>query len=59
MAEQENFLPEESQDPEEKEKPVTFQELAKGTIRDFSPGQKRYECDLFSGPKVVLKKVLK
>ena len=31
VAEQDNFLPEENQEHEEKEKPVTFQELAKGT----------------------------
>ncbi|XP_028255373.1 solute carrier organic anion transporter family, member 1D1 [Parambassis ranga] len=37
VAEQENFLPEETQDQEEKEKPVTFQELAK----DFIPSLKR------------------
>ncbi|XP_040003707.1 solute carrier organic anion transporter family member 1C1-like isoform X2 [Xiphias gladius] len=37
VAEQENFLPEENQEHEEKEKPVTFQELAK----DFIPSLKR------------------
>ncbi|KAM8739745.1 solute carrier organic anion transporter family, member 1D1 isoform 1-T2 [Acanthopagrus schlegelii] len=37
MAEQENFLPEEAQDHVEKEKPVTFQELAK----DFVPSLRR------------------
>ncbi|CAJ1054405.1 solute carrier organic anion transporter family member 1C1-like [Xyrichtys novacula] len=35
--EQENFLPEENQDHEEKEKPVTFKELAK----DFIPSLRR------------------
>lgn len=43
VAEQENFLPEENQDHEEKEKPVTFQELAKGTIQAFFIRTKRYE----------------
>lgn len=33
VAEQENFLPEENQDHEEKEKAVSFQELAKGTAQ--------------------------
>lgn len=33
VAEQENFLPEENQDHEEK--PVTFQEMAKGTIQHY------------------------
>uniref|UniRef100_A0A671Y5S7 Solute carrier organic anion transporter family member n=1 Tax=Sparus aurata TaxID=8175 RepID=A0A671Y5S7_SPAAU len=37
VAEQGNFLPEENQDHEEKEKPVTFQELAK----DFVPSLRR------------------
>ncbi|TMS02718.1 solute carrier organic anion transporter family, member 1D1 [Larimichthys crocea] len=37
VAEQENFLPEENQDHEEKEKQVTFQELAK----DFIPSIRR------------------
>ncbi|XP_073336624.1 solute carrier organic anion transporter family member 1C1-like [Pagrus major] len=37
VAEQENFLPDENQDHEEKEKPVTFQELAK----DFIPSLRR------------------
>ncbi|KAM7366976.1 hypothetical protein PAMP_014906 [Pampus punctatissimus] len=37
VAEQENFLPEENQDHEEKEKPVTFQQLAK----DFVPSLRR------------------
>ncbi|XP_059182045.1 solute carrier organic anion transporter family member 1C1-like [Centropristis striata] len=37
MAEQENFLPDENQDQEEKEKPVTFKELAK----DFVPSLRR------------------
>lgn len=33
VAEQEDFLPEENQELEEKEKPVTFRELAKGTAQ--------------------------
>lgn len=33
VAEHENFLQEDNQDHEEKEKPVSFQELAKGTSR--------------------------
>uniref|UniRef100_A0A3Q1JCP8 Solute carrier organic anion transporter family member n=1 Tax=Anabas testudineus TaxID=64144 RepID=A0A3Q1JCP8_ANATE len=37
VQEQENFLPEENQEHEEKEKPVTFQELAK----DFIPSLRR------------------
>uniref|UniRef100_A0A8D0CYM0 Solute carrier organic anion transporter family member n=1 Tax=Sander lucioperca TaxID=283035 RepID=A0A8D0CYM0_SANLU len=37
VAEQENFLPDENQDHEEKNKPVTFQELAK----DFIPSLRR------------------
>uniref|UniRef100_A0A673BGX7 Solute carrier organic anion transporter family member n=1 Tax=Sphaeramia orbicularis TaxID=375764 RepID=A0A673BGX7_9TELE len=37
VAEQENFLPEENQEHEDKEKPVTFKELAK----DFIPSLKR------------------
>ncbi|XP_029019154.1 solute carrier organic anion transporter family member 1C1-like [Betta splendens] len=37
MAEQENFLPEENQENKDKEKPATFQELAK----DFIPSLKR------------------
>uniref|UniRef100_UPI0037E7D929 solute carrier organic anion transporter family member 1C1-like n=1 Tax=Semicossyphus pulcher TaxID=241346 RepID=UPI0037E7D929 len=37
VAEQESFLPEENQDHEEKEKPVTFQEMAK----DFVPSLRR------------------
>uniref|UniRef100_A0A667ZSI7 Solute carrier organic anion transporter family member n=1 Tax=Myripristis murdjan TaxID=586833 RepID=A0A667ZSI7_9TELE len=37
VAEQENFLPQDNQDHEEKEKPVTFSELAK----DFFPSLKR------------------
>lgn len=37
VGEQENFLPEETRDHEEKEKPVTFQELAK----DFIPSLRR------------------
>lgn len=37
VAEQENFLPDENQEHEEKEKPVTFQELAK----DFIPSLRR------------------
>ncbi len=36
VAEQENFLPEEGQDQVEKEKPVKFQELAKGTVQAFA-----------------------
>ncbi|KAM9334622.1 uncharacterized protein ABDE67_021176 [Symphorus nematophorus] len=45
VAEQENFLPEENQDPGEKEKPVTFQELAK----DFIPSLKRlFRNSIFS-----------
>ncbi|XP_044199331.1 solute carrier organic anion transporter family member 1C1-like [Thunnus albacares] len=45
VAEQENFLPEENQDHEEKEKPVTFQELAK----DFIPSLKRlFRNSIFS-----------
>lgn len=35
VAEQENILPEEKQDHEVKEKPVTFQELAKGTVQQL------------------------
>lgn len=37
-AEQENFLQDEIQDQEEK--PLTFQELAKGTIQTFASNQK-------------------
>ncbi|XP_034529555.1 solute carrier organic anion transporter family member 1C1-like [Notolabrus celidotus] len=37
VPEQENFLPDENQDHEEKEKPVTFQEMAK----DFVPSLRR------------------
>lgn len=33
VAEQENFLPEQSQDQEEKEKQVSFREMAKGTVQ--------------------------
>uniref|UniRef100_A0A4W6DZR8 Solute carrier organic anion transporter family member n=1 Tax=Lates calcarifer TaxID=8187 RepID=A0A4W6DZR8_LATCA len=45
VAEQENFLPEENQEQEEKEKPVTFQELAK----DFIPSLKRlFRNSIFS-----------
>ncbi|XP_040886348.1 solute carrier organic anion transporter family member 1C1-like [Toxotes jaculatrix] len=45
VAEQENFLPEENQEHEEKEKPVTFQELAK----DFIPSLKRlFSNSIFS-----------
>lgn len=36
VTEQENFLPDENQEHEEKEKPVTFQELAKGTVQAFA-----------------------
>lgn len=55
MAEQENFLPEENQDHQETEKPVTFQEMAKGSIQAFASVQNSVEdCDLFSWPKVVL-----
>ena len=32
VAEQENFLAEENQEHDEKEKPVTFQEMAKGNV---------------------------
>ncbi|XP_071752097.2 solute carrier organic anion transporter family, member 1D1 [Centroberyx gerrardi] len=49
VAEQENFLPDDNQDHEEKEKPVTFSELAK----DFLPSLKR----LFSNsvfPVIIL-----
>lgn len=55
VAEQENFLPEENQDHQEKEKPVTFQEMAKGSIQAFASVQNSVEdCDLFSWPEVVL-----
>ena len=35
MVEQENFLPEENQDHQQKEKELTFQELAKGSLNQY------------------------
>lgn len=53
VAEQENFLPDENQDHEEKNKPVTFQELAKGTFQAFPISKHEEMCNVQTFFRVV------